>query len=576
MHRRARLASTSVVAVAFIAASIVGAPTVDAGSASTDVPIVHIEGRGHGHGVGMSQWGAYTMARDGKSAAEIISTFYPGTALETAGGEVAVVIERSDRVAVRFPNGGEIRSARSGEQAAGFPVRVEPGGTVELVRDGAGHHVVGGSVAPLSAHGGAAPYQADNCALAVLCPKPKPEPDPPTTTTTRPPGGDGDGGGGSPDSGSPGSSPSDRTPTSASALWAIADGGGTVHSVSRDRTYRGIFSFGGPPGGATLRNHVDVEAYLKGMGEVPSTWPRAAVEAQAIAARTFALRAMANGGQICDSASCQVYGGTAYEKPGQSAAVDATKGTVVTYGGAFAATFYSASGGGHSATPAEGFGGGSDIPYLPAKPYPTANPKEWSVDLALADVAGRLGYPGRIQDIRILETGPSGRALRMSISGDAGEMAVDPQDFRRQLGLQSNWFTVRTSEAEAPPPPPAPTDEPAVVGAAEETPAEPVRRATSPTPTPSPRPAPITALDTGSLTPSRPPLALALTAGLLAATVGAVGFGHVTSRRRLHPVFALATTTFDLARRRGPHLVLGWMRSRAGDVATMTRWIRRR
>jgi stage II sporulation protein D len=37
------------------------------------------EGSGYGHGVGMSQWGAYSMARAGHSPAAILEHYYPGT-----------------------------------------------------------------------------------------------------------------------------------------------------------------------------------------------------------------------------------------------------------------------------------------------------------------------------------------------------------------------------------------------------------------------------------------------------------------------------------------------------------------
>ncbi len=40
------------------------------------------EGRGYGHGVGLCQWSALQMARDGKSYRDILSYFYPGTTLE--------------------------------------------------------------------------------------------------------------------------------------------------------------------------------------------------------------------------------------------------------------------------------------------------------------------------------------------------------------------------------------------------------------------------------------------------------------------------------------------------------------
>jgi SpoIID/LytB domain protein len=209
-----------------------------------------------------------------------------------------------------------------------------------------------------------------------------------------------------------------------------------------------------------VRNHVGIEDYLRGMAEVPGTWPPAAVQAQTVAARTYALRAMAGAGEICDSESCQVYAGVARETAGQDAAVAATRGWVLTHGGNLAATFYSASAGGHSATIQEGFGSGYDIPYLPARPEPTDDVRPWNLEVALTDVAGRLGYPGTITDVRVDATGPSGRALAMTIVGDAGERPVDPQVFRRRLGLRSTFFAVRAAVAgEAPPPPPAPVEQ---------------------------------------------------------------------------------------------------------------------
>ena len=108
MQRSARGATTVIVAIVLLAASVVGAPTVRADQTSINVPVAHIEGRGHGHGVGMSQWGAYTLAAQGASAADIIGTFYPGTELASAGGEVVVPLERNDRVQIQFPNGGEV------------------------------------------------------------------------------------------------------------------------------------------------------------------------------------------------------------------------------------------------------------------------------------------------------------------------------------------------------------------------------------------------------------------------------------------------------------------------------------
>ena len=578
MQRSARVAATVIVAIVLLAASVVGAPTVRADQTTINVPVAHIEGRGHGHGVGMSQWGAYTLAAQGASAADIIGTFYPGTELASASGEVIVPLERSDRVRVQFPNGGEVRSARGGEQQPGFPVTVAPGGVVELVRDGAGYTVIGGSIGPRSSDATRFNTAQQDCFL-VFCPPDDGGDDddgdsePPPATTPPPPSGGG-GGGTQPPPTSEQPPPSSTTepppahPTSTTPVWAVPADGGTLTSVGRGRSYRGLFEFTGAPGAARLRNHVDVEHYLKGMGEVPGSWPAAAVQAQAIAARTFALRAMAAGGEICDSESCQVYAGTMHESAGQNAAVDATLGTVALYNGGYAATFYSASGGGHSATVAEGFGSAGDIPYLPAKAYPTANPKPYVLDIALTDVAARLGYGGRIDDIRVDETGPSGRAMRMTIVGDAGEMGVDPQDFRRKLGLRSTLFTVTTSEAEDPAPPPEPTDDTGVVGTDVTTADLETVRAIGPT---RANPAFEQALPPLDLGTDRRPVPVGLAAVALAAIVATwlVATAHVASRRRLHPLFALGAVVVDVS----GGAVRGAMRLAGESLATMARWM---
>jgi len=288
-------------------------------------------------------------------------------------------------------------------------------------------------------------------------PEPQPEPDP---APQRQPEQQPDGEERDPQP-APGPAPpaAEQAPRSPSPIWAVPVAGGTVHSVDRGRTYRGLLEVAGGAGAVRTRNHVDIEDYLRGMAEVPGTWPAAAVQAQTVAARTYAMRAMAGGGEICDSESCQVYAGVAKESAGQDAAVAATRGWVLTHGGALAATFYSASAGGHSATVQEGFGSSHDIPYLPARPEPTDDVRPWNLEVSLSDVGARLGYPGRVTGVRVDAAGPSGRPLAMTLVGDAGDRPVDPQDFRRRLGLRSTFFSIRSGMAgEAPPPPPAPVD----------------------------------------------------------------------------------------------------------------------
>ncbi|HVM06040.1 MAG TPA: SpoIID/LytB domain-containing protein, partial [Acidimicrobiales bacterium] len=258
-----------------------------------------------------------------------------------------------------------------------------------------------------------------------------------------------------PASGTPGRAASPR------GLWAVPAEGGTVSVAARGSRYRGVIQAVAGDG-LRLVNHVDVEQYLRGMGEVRDPgWPAASLRAQAVAARTYALRAMGGGGELCDTQQCQVYLGAQVEYAAMDRAVTATRGQVVLFGKGLASTVYSANGGGFSASPEEGFGTtGAGYPYLRPAPYPTNDPGAWSLTVSLRDVAARIGYRGRIAAVATRTAGPSGRVLEVDVAGTGGARTVSGIDFDRALGLRSTMFTVRTGESATAPAPPPPADGP--------------------------------------------------------------------------------------------------------------------
>ena len=257
------------------------------------------------------------------------------------------------------------------------------------------------------------------------------------------------------DPGAPGGSTSgSSTSTAGAPVWAVPNG---VTGVSeRGRQYRGLVEATAGGGPLRLVNQLDVETYLKGMGEVPGNWPLEAIGAQAVVARTYALRAMSSSGELCDYDLCQVYIGADNESPGQSAAVDATQGQVVEYGGQLASTVYSADAGGITASTLEGFGSPDDAyPYLQVVKYDTPDPLPWRAEIALGDLGNRFGYPGTVTNVAIGQAGPSGRALQVTLDGTAGPQAVDGRSFAARLGLRSTLFkpTITTDDNVPPPPP---------------------------------------------------------------------------------------------------------------------------
>jgi len=234
-------------------------------------------------------------------------------------------------------------------------------------------------------------------------------------------------------------------------LWAVPADGGVVAVADLGRRYRGRVEAAAGGGGLQLFNELDVEVYLRGMGEViDPSWPAAGLQAQAIVARTYALDAMAGGRPLCSTQQCQVYLGEQAEYAAMNRAVADTRGQVLVHGGSLAEAVYSASAGGVTATPEEGFGvTGGDYPYLRPVTY-AGDPQPWELRLPLAEFARRLGYRGGPRSASVTRVGPSGRPLEITISGDGGDLAVDGLKAFWTLRLRSTLYTLRLDGLEGP------------------------------------------------------------------------------------------------------------------------------
>lgn len=189
------------------------------------------------------------------------------------------------------------------------------------------------------------------------------------------------------------------------------------------RPYAGEVVVARDSSGVTVVNRVGFEDYVDGIGEMPSSWPPAALQAQAVAARTYALWTVlthpdgAAGGQICASDSCQVYVGLdKTESAGGAnwaAAVQATAGQVLTYRGRIIEAVYGSSDGGQTA------GGG--VPWLPSISDPEdslAPEHRWSWSAPLSAFAGPLGVPAG-QTLASLVSSPSAITETLRAAGGA-------------------------------------------------------------------------------------------------------------------------------------------------------------
>ncbi|HEY7178360.1 MAG TPA: SpoIID/LytB domain-containing protein, partial [Gaiella sp.] len=140
---------------------------------------------------------------------------------------------------------------------------------------------------------------------------------------------------------------------------------GTTLEVG-DKAYRGALRVVRSGGKLQLVNVVALETYLLGVvpGEMPKEWPLEALEAQAVAARTYAIANLVQGRSfdLYSDARSQVYYGAEAEEPGPTRAVTETRGQVLSFDGAPAETFYFSSSGGKTLSALDAFG--QDLPYL--------------------------------------------------------------------------------------------------------------------------------------------------------------------------------------------------------------------
>jgi stage II sporulation protein D len=363
-----------------------------AGTASAASVLV-VSGRGWGHGVGMSQWGAYGYARHGWSYDRILAHYYPGTRLETVSPERRVrVLLAADRASVGI--GCAARMSVADATGMGHPLAAGTYGIGPRLVLPVGRRRVRGT----HRHTARPVYRTVSrrlrSPLVVRC---------------------------------------DRAPL-------VVDG----------HPYHGLVVVRSNGRRLAVVNSLPLDEYVRGVvgGEMPSRWSPAALEAQAVAARSYALATLQPGRAFDLRADTrdQVYGGIAYEGPRTDLAVARTAGRVLTWRGHVALTYYSSSSGGRTADVRDLGSGRPAVPYLRpvSDPYDALSPHHtWGpVVLAPRRVAAKLGLPEPVASLR-LERSASERVAALDVvlaSGATRRVAGDR--FRRLLGLRSTWFGV--------------------------------------------------------------------------------------------------------------------------------------
>jgi stage II sporulation protein D len=229
----------------------------------------------------------------------------------------------------------------------------------------------------------------------------------------------------------------------------LVPSGGIFQVSGTNRRYRGD-AWADNSSGFRIVNHVDTESYLQGLSEVPSSWPLNAIEAQIVAARTYALYHLGGGAyDLDDGTNSQVYNGVDRETAAQNAAVNATRGQGIFYQGSIISAVYSSSDGGHTQCASAVWGNGDNPctpPYLrgvidnyDVSPLHTwyTPPHTWAQIQAYLGSTYNAGACGSLTGLDLSDRDASKRLNHVRMVGTSGTCTVTPGAFIRAINAGS-------------------------------------------------------------------------------------------------------------------------------------------
>ena len=374
-------------------------------------------GSGYGHGVGMSQIGARGLALEGKTAVEILNYYYPGTSVTPYPDNQLIrvnLLNLISNVTLKAVAGqGEIRLFRGDIPVSENPepYGVYKGDTTALFSNVLGN-VVPTLSSPTAKYAAFPPEKAWTIRWDL------------NSTTIEL------------------STPNEKKQYKYGQI--------VVKSLSNAvSSYLAVTN--------TLRLH---DEYLWGIGEVPSSWPAASLEAQAIAARTYALTKINRIRAECD---CNIYDSTVdqnfvgYSKETEKiygikwkeavnrTFTDENSALTVTLNGKPISAFYSSSTGGATQDVKEVWG--SSIEYLQGVPDPWSlnpeiNPRFafWERVVTQKDIAAAFGIKDVIT-FKIDTRSKTGSVTSITAQASDGRIStLTGEVFRSRTKLPSTWI----------------------------------------------------------------------------------------------------------------------------------------
>ncbi len=389
---------------------------------ASDVPAKFIfQGSGYGHGVGMSQIGARAKALAGESATAILQYYYSGTQVETITDtqilrvNIANLITSAKLRSDSKDASLQLYAGELGETQTAVPLLTFPSRTslnLALTEGVIALSTTRGSVTKAITSG--------------------------TSFTLRWSG--------------------TRYQEGPLTVISLTSGGATKRyrhgqmslKVIRDKTVGKRIA---------IVNSVRLQdEYLWGISEVPSSWPVQALEAQAIASRTYAY---AKSNKIRPACDCHLYATISdqtfagYSKESEprfgeiwKAAVNRTAGMIVTHSGKPITAYFSSSSGGTTETSEHAWG--TATPYTVSVPDSASvdiavNPRfaNWTREIPQSVVAQAFVLPN-VLSLTVLSINPAGSvALIQAISLDGSFAVLRGETFRSRSKLPSAWFSIK-------------------------------------------------------------------------------------------------------------------------------------
>lgn len=209
----------------------------------------------------------------------------------------------------------------------------------------------------------------------------------------------------------------------------------------------------------TVRLH---DEYLWGIGEVPSSWPLASLQAQAIASRTYALN---KGGSLKTSCDCNIYGSTqdqafvGYSKESEatygklwkaavtSTSTDDTTGLTILFNSKPIGAYYSSSSGGITESSRNAWGSALTYAISVPDPWsldPTYNSRyaKWVRPLTQSVVSSAFGLPD-VVSLQVIVRNSSGTVAKIMGTSAAGKkVIISGVVFQSRTKLPSTWFEI--------------------------------------------------------------------------------------------------------------------------------------